>query len=431
MKPLGRPLLRVSISALLVAAAIALQILLPTLPPFIALLPAVLLAAFIGGRWVGAGALLATTSFAIEENLRGQGGIGDGDLLALAFFVAVGILSIILVDLHHKTVTRLSREQHRLKAALAAANAAVWEISPDGTLFWDEDFYRLVGLEPGATPPATATFLAMVHPEDRARMAAARRLMDEGIEPPRIDEYRLTRPDGKTIWLENHRRRFSDGGNYFIGITQDITRRKRAEDRVQALLREADHRAKNQFAVIMAVARETSRTTQGAAAFEEAFGSRLKALARSHDLMIRGDWQGTTLRELILAHLEPFGADDKCELAGPDITLAASAAQYLGMAFHELATNAAKHGSLGTEAGTISIAWEIVGNAPEAEFALTWTEHGAPAPTASGADGFGTKVLLQLVPATLAGTASRELTVDGLIWTIAAPLSALVEGDAA
>ena len=281
------------------------------------------------------------------------------------------------------------------------------------------------------TPPAAATFLAMVHPEDRARMAAARRLMNEGIEPPRIDEYRLTRPDGKTVWLENHRRRLTDGGNYFIGITQDITRRKRAEDRVQALLREADHRAKNQFAVIMAVARETSRTTQTAAAFEEAFGSRLKALARSHDLMIRGDWQGTTLRELILAHLEPFGAGEKCELAGPEITLSAAAAQYLGMAFHELATNAAKHGSLASKAGAIRIVWEVGGGASEAEFVLTWRESGAPAPTANGADGFGTKVLLKLVPATLAGRSTRELTADGLIWTIAAPLSALVEGDIA
>ena len=430
MQPLGRTsLARAGLSALFVAAAIAFHLLLPALPQFVLLLPAILLAAFIGGTWIGGAALLAATLFAVLNRLMQAGALTAWDMAALACFLGAGILSIGVVDLHHKAVNRLNRERHRLRAALDAAGAALWELSPDGHLFWDENFYRLVGLDPATTPPATPTFLAMIHPEDRERMAEARRLMDERGEPRRTDEYRLTRPDGQTIWLENHRTRMPDDDGHFIGITQDITRRKLAELRVQALLREADHRAKNQFTVIMAVARETSRTTGTASEFEEAFAARLQALARSHELMLGGDWQGTTLRELILAHLMPFGADTRCELLGPDIVVSASAAQYLGMAFHELATNAAKHGALASAAGSVRITWEIRENPPGPEITLTWMENGGPQPQSAEPAGFGTKVLLQLVPATFSGRANRELTQEGLRWTMVAPLAAVAGSD--
>jgi PAS domain S-box-containing protein len=426
MQPNGGTLpARACLSALAVAAAAAFHLLLPELPRFLLLLPAILLAAFIGGKWMGGAALLAAALFVALERLARVGAIDAWDAVGLACFLAAGILSIGVVDLYHKAVARLSRERHRLRVALEAAGAALWELSADGHLFWDENFYRLVGLDPTKTPPATPTFLEMIHPDDRARMAEARRLMDERREPRRSDEYRLTRPDGETIWLENHRTRLPDSGDHFIGITQDITRRKHAELRVQALLREADHRAKNQLTVIMAVARETSRTTDTAAEFEEAFGVRLKALARSHDLMLKGDWQGTTLRELVLAHVMPFGAETRCEVSGPDIIVSASAAQYLGMAFHELATNAAKHGSLLSDRGTIRVAWEVRENPAEPELALTWTESGGPSPSDGKPAGFGTKVLLQLAPAALLGRAHRELTPEGLRWTLVAPLRAI------
>jgi two-component system CheB/CheR fusion protein len=352
-------------------------------------------------------------------------------VVGFACFVAGGALSVAIVHLHERAVARLSRERGRLQVALEAARAAVWELSADGRLFWDENFYRLVGLNPKSTPPDTPTFLAMIHPEDRQRMAEARRLMDAGAEPRRSDEYRLTRPDGEMVWLENHRTRVADrGGEHFIGITQDITRRKRAEERVQALLREADHRAKNQFTVILAVARETRRTVPGAAEFEQAFGARLQALARSHDLMIRGEWKGTTLRELILAHLEPFGADRRSALAGPEVTLPALAAQYLGMAFHELATNAAKHGALAAKGGAIRVTWEIRTGAEGPELLLIWAESGAPPAGPEAIAGFGTKVLMELAPAALSGRADRRLTADGLTWTLVAPLPAFAAAEA-
>jgi PAS domain S-box-containing protein len=420
---------RVGTSAVFVAAVILLQLFVPGFPQFVALAPLVLLASFVGGKPVGFATLIATTLSATYSVLEDQAWVLRFlDAVGIACFVAGGLLSIAIVDLHEKAVTRFRRERARLEAALRAADAAVWERSPDGRLFWDENFYRLVGLDAQSSPPETRHFLAMVHPEDRERMAEARRLMDRGLEPRPSDEYRLIRPDGKTVWLENHRTRVSDGGDYYIGITQDITRRKIAEERVQSLLQEASHRARNQFAVIMAVAKETSQTVRSAAEFEAGFGVRLRALARSHDLLIQGDSKGASLRDLLFSHLEPFGAGARCQAEGPDVTASASATQYLGMAFHELATNAAKHGALASPRGTIRVTWEIrESTSAPSEFVLTWAETGGPPPHPGEATGFGTKVLARLVPAAFSGRSTRAMKPAGLVWTLVAPLSAIVE----
>ena len=418
--------MRIGLAALVVAAAIGLHQAVPGMPRFLALLPAVLIASFFSGPWLGGAALLVATLYAVADLYRADL-LSTPQFIALACFLASGGLAIGLMDMHHRTVARLSRERRRLQAALAAANSGVWEISPDGTLFWDENFYRLVGLEPKTTPPSTPVFLEMVHPEDRAKMAEARRLMDAGEDPKSLDEYRLTRPDGRKVWLENHRARVSESGDYFIGITQDITRRKLAEERVRALLDEAEHRARNQFAVIMAIARETRRASEGEAEFEKAFAARLVALSRSHELLVKGDLRGTSISALAAAHLDPFATASRYRLEGPDITVTPAASQYLGMAFHELATNAMKHGALAVEGGSIRVAWGVREGASGREFTLTWTESGAAAPAISNANGFGMKVLLQVVPAALSGSAAREVNPDGLVWRLAAPVEGTVE----
>jgi PAS domain S-box-containing protein len=416
---------RIAISVALVAAAVLAQWYFVDLPDFVLLMPAVLVAAFLGGRWAGVAALAATTAFAAYSLAGRHNGLHGGDLFGLACFVAGGLLAVGLVDLHDKAAARLGLERNRLQAALRAADAASWEISPEGKLSWDENFYRLVGLDPQKEPPSTETFLAMVHPDDRARMAEARRLMDLGGEPRQSDEYRLIRPDGTTIWLENHRTRESNGGDYYLGITQDITRRKRAEERVGSLLREAAHRARNQFTVIIAVARETSRASPNPEAFEDAFTTRLMGLAASHDLLVTGEWTGARLRELLLVHLEPFGVGERVVVAGPDLTISASAAQHLGMAFHELATNAVKHGSLSSPEGVVNVTWETADGPSLPEFRLTWSENGGPPPGASMTAGFGTQVLTRLVPGALEGEARRDLLPSGLKWSLVAPLSAI------
>jgi two-component sensor histidine kinase len=296
-------------------------------------------------------------------------------------------------------------------------------------LFWDENFYNLVGLDPQTTPPTTENFLAMVDPRDRERMAAARRAIDAGGDFSPFDEYRLIRPGGETVWLENHRTRFDDVGRYVIGITQDVTRRKLAEERVNLLLREASHRAKNQFAVIRSIARETMRSTD-ADGFDDAFSQRLAALARSHDLLVKGDWQRVELRDLVSAHLAPFGAEARAALTGPPLGTTANAAQYLGMAFHELTTNAVKYGALAAAGGRIEVTWTVVEDASGNKVVVEWRELGGPPVAAFKPTGFGSSVVLRLVPRALFGEAEMTVESDGLRWRLTTSYEAVADKDA-
>lgn len=419
----------------LIATAVVLKLIFPQLPPFLPLYPVVLLSAFVGGRRGGIIAWAACTALAIYyfKTSGNDSYPGIWGNLAVFGFAAVCALIVFIVDLLDNAVQRLQHERNRLKLALEAANLAIWEMDAEGKLHWDESLFRMVGLDPAKEPPPADRFLAMVHPDDRARMLEARKLMDKGNRPSPRDEYRLTRPDGQMIWLENYRAEVKDGVRHFIGITQNITGRKRDERRIKSLMRELAHRVKNQYAVILAMVRETGKQAADPVEFERLVQERIAALSRSHDLLIHGEWESADLRELLIAHVGAFGLSDRLDVSGPVVSLTATAAQYLGMAFHELSTNAAKHGAFSQPEGRVAVDWSIGPSTTEPMFTLAWRESGGPRPEDPEAHGFGWKVLQRLTPAALSGHAKTDFTPKGLTWTIEAPARQVIsqEGVAA
>jgi PAS domain S-box-containing protein len=425
------PLYGVLIALGLVALAVLIKLLLPGLPPFLTLFPATLLGAFLGGRWGGlislAGCTLAAAYF-----LHAYAPRSDDEAwrtVSLISFVLVGALIVFIVGLLDTSVARLQRERRRLDVALKAAGAGIWEIYPDGTLYWDQNFYHLVGLEVQAKPPSADLFLGMVHPDDRERMANARALMDAGHQPVDLDEYRLIRPDGTTVWLANHRAWVDADGRYFIGFSQDITQRKAAQKQIKSLMAELAHRVKNQYSVILAMVRETNSQSRGKDEMVALITSRIHALSRSHDLLVHGNWQGADLRELLLTHIEAFGMSERVSLVGPELVLLPNAAQYLGLAIHELATNSAKHGAFSTRSGRVDLSWSIDMSRPvQSQFQLAWRETGGPPPTSTQTKGFGSKVLERLTPAALSGSSRLNLAPTGLIWELQAA-AASVSGE--
>lgn len=417
-----------------VVVAAGLKLLMPGMQPFLTLYPAVLLSAFVGGRKAGLAAFAACTALAIYFLTTSGAGEATGfwPVAAVIGFVIVCGLILFVVDLLDKSIRRLERErqalQHerrRLELAFKAADMASWEIRPDGQLLWDDNFFRLIGLDRAKDAPAAERFLAMVHPEDRMRMQEARALMKQGEPPPPRDEYRFYRPDGRMIWLENHRVSVDREGKHFIGITQDVTRRKKSEKRITMLMRELAHRVKNQYAVILAMIRETNAQARTPDEFENLIRSRITALSRSHDLLVHGEWERADLHGLIVTHLDSFGVRDRLSTDGPEVLLSPNAAQYLGMAFHELATNAAKHGAFSVPEGRVSVTWTLSGEADQRLFTLRWEETDGPAVGREKSVGFGTKVLEQLTPAALSGEAKVEARASGLVWELKAPQSGL------
>ncbi|MDG4882991.1 PAS domain S-box protein [Mesorhizobium sp. WSM4884] len=215
-------------------------------------------------------------------------------------------------------------------------------------------------------------------------------------------------------------------------IARDITAAKESERRIRLLMREVNHRVKNQFAVILSMVRETNKRSASPGEFEEMIRARIMALSRSHDLLVTSEWAGASLFDLIQEHLKPFGHEERISLSGPLLTLQSNAVQNLGMAFHELGTNSSKYGALAGEGGRVEITWTVETD-PEARrrFQLVWQETsnadaGNGEPNEEARKGFGTVVLQRVAPQSLSGFSKLERSSGALKWSLTAPLEAIV-----
>ena len=209
-------------------------------------------------------------------------------------------------------------------------------------------------------------------------------------------------------------------------IARDITETRENERRIRLLLREINHRVKNQYAVILSIIRETGLRSITIEEFQAKIRTRITGLATSNDLLVRTQWDGSTLAEVIGEQLAPFTHEQLVTVNGPLISIGAPAVQNLGMAFHELGTNSAKYGVLSGRAGSISIAWTIDETSTDPEVTLVWDEHfDLPLEEEPGTStGFGTVVLQRIAPMSLNGRATTERNTAGVRWTLVAPLSA-------
>jgi PAS domain S-box-containing protein len=214
-------------------------------------------------------------------------------------------------------------------------------------------------------------------------------------------------------------------------IARDITATKESERRIRLLLREVNHRVKNQFAVILSMVRETSKRSTDPREFEALIRSRIMALSRSHDLLVNSEWAGASLFDLIQEQLKPFGHEEQVSLSGPLLTLQPNAVQNLGMAFHELGTNSSKYGALAGDAGRLEITWQIAtGVSGKREILLVWGEtmpvHQGGRRDENRRKGFGTVVLQRVAPQSLNGSAVLERSPGHLSWSLTAPLESII-----
>jgi two-component sensor histidine kinase len=199
----------------------------------------------------------------------------------------------------------------------------------------------------------------------------------------------------------------------------------RRQAHAEFLMRELAHRAKNQLAVVKGMALQTAKQSGSVEDFVARFNQRLEGLAQSQELMLRQNWQGAWIADLVRAHLELFGARERAGIAGPPIFLAASAVQNLGYALHELATNASKHGALSAPGGRVEIVWS--GSATDQQIRLQWTELDGPSVHSPLRHGFGHLVLTRLVAQALEGTSKLEFCSDGVRWELQFPASHALE----
>jgi PAS domain S-box-containing protein len=209
-----------------------------------------------------------------------------------------------------------------------------------------------------------------------------------------------------------------------VGIALDLTDRKRDQDRMRLMMRELTHRSKNLLAVIQAMARKTATLSDDTDSFIADFSARLRAMAAAQDLLVSQSWEGADLEELIRASVAQTIAPDarQIRMTGPPLLLAPDTAQNLGLAFHELATNASKYGALAADAGELAVLWEHA----DGEVRICWEERGGPPVVAPDRRGFGRILLERLVGTTLNGSVSLDFRSQGLICRIVFPDSGLI-----
>ncbi|MET4255211.1 PAS domain S-box-containing protein [Bradyrhizobium sp. S3.12.5] len=253
-------------------------------------------------------------------------------------------------------------------------------------------------------------------PHDECPMAIALKQN----RPVRDVEAVAERPDGSRICFMPYPTPLRDERGRLVGAVNmlvDITARKQAEQRMMLLAYEVDHRSNNLLAVTQAMLRLTKAET--AAEFQAAFQGRLRALANVQRLFSASRWTGASLKTIVEEELRPYASPDgeRVSIAGDDIRLPATLAQSIAVAVHELATNAAKYGSLATPAGRLDVRWESSDAEP---LVLRWSESGGPWVDEPTRHGFGIGAVDGIIR-TLRGRITRQWKPEGLVCEFAFP----------
>ncbi|WP_439541260.1 sensor histidine kinase [Hyphomicrobium sp.] len=204
--------------------------------------------------------------------------------------------------------------------------------------------------------------------------------------------------------------------------------REQAEQQIMLLMREVNHRSKNMLAVVQAIARQMPVTDPKQ--FVRQFSDRIVGLAASQDLLIESNWQGVRVADLVRSQLALFREliGTRIEIHGPPVRLQPPAAQAIGMALHELTTNASKYGALSDENGCVRVAWSMEGEGDAREFLLSWEESDGPEVKPPERRGFGYTIMVAMVEKSLDATVVADYAPTGLVWKVRAPGRCTYEG---
>ena len=201
-----------------------------------------------------------------------------------------------------------------------------------------------------------------------------------------------------------------------VGVMLDTTERREAEERQRLILRELNHRVKNNLAVVQAIVSQTMRMSPKPSEAFERIQARLMAISRTHDFLNMSDWGGVSLGRLLEGELEPHTSLDpeRIVLDGQVIVLDSTTALSLGLVFHELATNAAKYGALSVETGRLQVCWQLTAENEAGTIRIDWIESGGPPVRTPRRKGFGSRLIEGSVTGRLGGTVETEFARDGL-----------------
>jgi two-component sensor histidine kinase len=207
------------------------------------------------------------------------------------------------------------------------------------------------------------------------------------------------------------------------GTVQDITERKEREEKEHLLMREINHRAKNMLSVVASIAHQTAARNPDD--FVEAFSERIQALSANQDLLVRNEWTGVGIADLVRAQLAHFAdlIGSRITAQGPALRLTPASVQAIGLALHELATNAGKYGALSTDKGRVEISWGTA----DGILTMSWTERDGPPVSAPQRRGFGSVVMEAMAERSVGGEVHLDYAPSGVTWRLICPATNALE----
>ncbi len=322
----------------------------------------------------------------------------------------------------------LYESESRARATFENAAVGISHVTPDGRfLRFNKALSRI--LDWPADELITKTVQDITHPDDLPDELAQLQSLSDGEADSCAIEKRDLRRDGTIVWIRRtvSSVRKNDGSiDYFVSVVEDISARKRAEEQVQLLMREARHRVKNLLGLVQAIARQT--VASSVKEFIRRFTERIQALAANQDLLDRDARRGADLDVLVRTQLAHFGdlVGPRITVHGPKLHLNATAAQTVGLALHELATNAGKYGALSTDAGRVNVSWQSDGDV----FTMSWIESGGPPVQPPESRGFGSTVIDSMAKIATDGEVQLDYAISGLVWRLRCPAAKVLEASA-
>lgn len=428
---------RYLIAALLVGTAFAVRAGLDPLlgdnSPFLIFTLAVLLAGGMHGVGPGVFAAVASTLLGLWAFVPTPYGVAPLPLDAWASTAVFGLTSAAILvivrqlgrarseeaaseEAKHQSETR---EQRLIDAA---EDFAIYELDQDGRILtWNRGAERLKGWT--AEEIIGREYHVLHTPEQRAYGFPGRELKIAAETGRYEEEAARMRKDGSVFTAHVILFPIRDEGGEttgFVKITRDITEKKANEEAQALLAREVDHRAKNAMAVAQALVSMTKASSVDG--FAQAVRGRLAALSRAHSLLSQHGWRGGPLEEVIKDELASFARSDRVHVSGPPLHLNPHAIHPLSLMFHELATNAVRHGALAKD-GTVSVTWSLSGNS----ISIEWREAGGSKASPPAVGGFGTKLIQQVSARQLGAHVAFDWRAEGLVARVDLPKALLTD----